>query len=65
MVLTNSCRKTGVIGNYEGSANLLGFSMSRVGWCEISSAVSAVLRGDNFSCSDAVDAEQCGYGDLQ
>jgi len=34
-------------------------------WCKISSAVSAVLRCENFSCSEAVDAERCGYGDLQ
>ena len=32
---------------------------------EISSAVSAVLRGENFSCSEAAGAERCGYGDLQ
>jgi len=32
---------------------------------QISSAESAVLRGENFSCSDAVGAEPCGYGDLQ
>jgi hypothetical protein len=33
-------------------------------WREISSAVSVVLRGEDFSCSNAVGAEQCGYGDL-
>jgi hypothetical protein len=32
---------------------------------KISSAVSAVLRGEKFLCSDAVGAERCGYGDLQ
>jgi hypothetical protein len=34
-------------------------------WCQISSAVSAVLRGKNFSRVEAADAEQCGYGDLR
>jgi hypothetical protein len=32
---------------------------------QISSAVSAVLRGKNFSRVEAADAEQCGYGDLR
>jgi hypothetical protein len=32
---------------------------------KISSAVSAVLRGKNFSRVEAADAEQCGYGDLR
>jgi len=32
---------------------------------QISSAVSAVLRSENFSSADAMGAEQCGYGDLQ
>jgi hypothetical protein len=32
---------------------------------QISSAVSAVLRCENFSCADAAGAEQCGYGDLR
>jgi hypothetical protein len=32
---------------------------------QISSAVSAVLRCENFSRSDAAGAEQCGYGDLR
>jgi len=36
-----------------------------LGCCQISSAVSTVLRWQKFSCSDAVGAEQCGYGDLQ
>ena len=31
---------------------------------EISSAESTVLRGQNFSWSDAAGAGQCGYGDL-
>jgi len=35
------------------------------GLVQISSAVSAVLRCENFSRSEAVGAEQCGYGDLQ
>jgi len=35
------------------------------GLVQISSAVSAVLRSENFSSSGAVNAEQCGYGDLQ
>jgi len=34
-------------------------------WLQISSAVSAVLRCDNFSRSETAGAEQCGYGDLQ
>jgi hypothetical protein len=38
---------------------------STVKMVEISSALSAVLRCENFSCSEAVDAERCGYGDLQ
>ena len=32
---------------------------------EISSAVSAVLRSENMSRSEAAGAEQCGYGDLR
>jgi hypothetical protein len=32
---------------------------------QISSAVSTVLRVQDFSFADAASAEQCGYGDLQ
>jgi hypothetical protein len=34
-------------------------------WCQISSAVSAVLRSENISLFEAAGAEQCGYGDLR
>ena len=34
-------------------------------WTEISSAVSTVLRGQEFPVAVACGAEQCGYGDLQ
>jgi len=40
------------------------FASGLVNEREISSAVSAVLRWEDFSCADAVGAEQCGYGDL-
>jgi hypothetical protein len=39
-----------------------------VAYCQliqISSAVSAVLRSENMSRSEAAGAEQCGYGDLR
>ena len=32
---------------------------------KISSAVSTLLRVQNFSYADAASVEQCGYGDLQ
>jgi hypothetical protein len=32
---------------------------------KISSAVSTVLRVQNFWYADSASAEQCGYGDLQ
>ncbi len=32
---------------------------------QISSAVSTVLRGQEFPVAVACGAEQCGYGDLQ
>ena len=35
------------------------------GLVQISSAVSAVLRCENISRSEAAGAERCGYGDLQ
>jgi hypothetical protein len=36
-----------------------------LGLCQISSAVSTVLRTRKFVLGGAVGAEQCGYGDLR
>jgi hypothetical protein len=36
-----------------------------VGECKISSAVSTMLRVQEFPVADAAGAEHCGYGDLR
>ncbi len=37
----------------------------RLDECQISSAVSTVLRVQEFAVADAAGAEHCGYGDLR
>src|SRR5271168_5188871 len=48
-----------------GGRQIGSWPIPRFGLCKISSAVSAVLRCENFSCADAAGAEPCGYGDLR
>jgi hypothetical protein len=41
------------------------YNNSAIGWRNISSAVSTVLRSQEFPFADAAGAEHCGYGDLR
>jgi hypothetical protein len=43
---------------------MVGHRSFLVNECQISSAVSTVLRAQKCAAADAAEAEHCGYGDL-